>query len=426
IEDPRVNLSVSTHGTHKGVDHLGIQVDDEAELATLAERLARAGQFVHGHKRTTCCYAKSNKAWVQDPEGIAWETFHTFGESTDYSEDHADDEANGRNSLAVRSLNAIVGLKNRKAILTPGPGSLLPENLVGIVPCFGRGDPDYQAIESRVLASLRKMTGHDRIVRMQGSASLALEIAIRNFVAGRTLLINTGYYADRLAMFCRTAANNGAISQLDIVPLEATSSVQGRYDWLVTVFTETSTGLLNDIRDMRMLAQQVGARLLVDATGSIGLEDGHELADVIAYSSCKGLFGLTGASFVAYNSEPEVEEMSFFLSLTTHAEHKVTGPYHAICALDQVLSRHSDLRESVRIGKEVFCKRFAGRLVRPANKQPLLCTLLHGTVKPLDDNVVLYQPRSIEPGTSVVCHIGEGHLGRKARGDIYARIEVVD
>src|SRR5262249_18968198 len=240
IEDPRVNLSVSTRGTHKGVDHLGIQVDDEAELATLAERLARLGPFIQEYKRTTCCYAKSNKAWVQDPEGIAWETFHTFGESTGYSEDHADDEANGKKSLAVRSLNAIVGLKNRKAILTPGPGSLLPENLVGIVPCFGRGDPDYQAIESRVLASLRKMTGHDRIVRMQGSPSLALEIAIRNFVAGRTLLINTGYYADRLAMFCRTAANNGAISQLDIVPLEATSSVQGRYDWLVTVFTETS------------------------------------------------------------------------------------------------------------------------------------------------------------------------------------------
>jgi hypothetical protein len=59
-------------------------------------------------------------------------------------------------------------------------------------------------------------------------------------------------------------------------------------------------------------------------------------------------------------------------------------------------------------------------------KPPLLCTLLHGTVKPLDDNVVLYDPRSVEPGTSVVCHIGEGHLGCKARGDIYARIEAVD
>jgi 2-aminoethylphosphonate-pyruvate transaminase len=323
-------------------------------------------------------------------------------------------------------LHSVVAIKNRKAILTPGPGSLLPENLIGIVPCFGRGDPEYQAIETRVLTSLRRMTGHERIARMQGSASLALEIAIRNFVAGRTLLIDTGYYAQRLAGFCRSALSHGAISSLDVVPFSACESVHGYYDWIVTVFTETSTGLLNDIRNMRALAERVGARLMVDATGSIGLQDGHELANVIAYSSCKGLFGLTGASFVAYNSEPEVEETSFFLSLTTHVEHKVTGPYHAICALDQVLSRHSDLRESVRIGKDVFCKRFADRLVRPADKQPLLCTLLRGTVKPLDDYVVLYQPRSIEPGTSVVCHIGEGHLGRKARGDIYARIEVVD
>src|SRR5215831_3732846 len=92
-------------------------------------------------------------------------------------------------------LHSVVAIKNRKAILTPGPGSLLPENLLGIVPCFGRGDPEYQVIESRVLASLRKMTGHDRIARMQGSASLALEIATRNFVVGRTLLTDTGYYA---------------------------------------------------------------------------------------------------------------------------------------------------------------------------------------------------------------------------------------
>src|SRR5262249_14827964 len=236
----------------------------------------------------------------------------------------------------------------------------------------------------------------------------------------------TGYYAERLAGVCRSARSHGAISSPDILPFTTRESGHGHYDWIVTGFTQTSTGLLNYIRNIRAPAERGGARLMVDATGSIGLEDGHELADVIAYSSCKGLFGLTGASFVAYNSEPEVEETSFFLSLTTHAEHKVTGPYHAICALDQVLSRHSDLRESVRIGKDVFCRRFAGRLVRPADKQPLLCTLLHGTLKPLADNPLLYDPRSIEPGTSVVCHIGEGHLGRKARGDIYTRIEVVD
>jgi catechol 2,3-dioxygenase-like lactoylglutathione lyase family enzyme len=91
LEDPRVNFSISSRGAHKGVDHLGIQVEDDAELAAVAGRLARAGESVHEQKATTCCYARSNKAWVHDPEGVAWETFHTFGASTVYGEDRADD-----------------------------------------------------------------------------------------------------------------------------------------------------------------------------------------------------------------------------------------------------------------------------------------------------------------------------------------------
>jgi hypothetical protein len=98
LEDPRVNFSISSHGKHKGIDHLGIQVDDDAELATLAERLARAGESVWQQKATTCCYAKSNKAWVHDPEGVAWETFHTFGESAVYSADDANGAADGSKS----------------------------------------------------------------------------------------------------------------------------------------------------------------------------------------------------------------------------------------------------------------------------------------------------------------------------------------
>lgn len=90
LDDPRVNFSISSRDKHKGIDHLGIQVDDEEELATLTERLMRAGQSVHEQKATTCCYAKSNKAWVHDPEGVAWETFHTFGESVTYSAHAAD------------------------------------------------------------------------------------------------------------------------------------------------------------------------------------------------------------------------------------------------------------------------------------------------------------------------------------------------
>ena len=87
LDDPRVNFSISTRGVKKGVDHLGIQVEDDAELALVAGRLAQAGQTIVEQKATTCCYAESNKAWVHDPENVAWETFHTFGSSTVYGED---------------------------------------------------------------------------------------------------------------------------------------------------------------------------------------------------------------------------------------------------------------------------------------------------------------------------------------------------
>jgi hypothetical protein len=98
LDDPRVNFSISSHGADKGVDHLGIQVESDTELAEVAGRLAKAGEAIFEQKATTCCYAKSNKAWVRDPEGVAWETFHTFGESTVYGEDRPDEGPAGAES----------------------------------------------------------------------------------------------------------------------------------------------------------------------------------------------------------------------------------------------------------------------------------------------------------------------------------------
>jgi hypothetical protein len=75
FDDPRVNFSISTRGEGKGINHLRIQVDDDAELAVVAARLARAGENVFNQKSMTCCYAQSNKPWVLDPQGVPWETF---------------------------------------------------------------------------------------------------------------------------------------------------------------------------------------------------------------------------------------------------------------------------------------------------------------------------------------------------------------
>ena len=86
LEDPRVNFAISTRGAAHGLDHLGIQVDSREELAQLADRLESAGTTVHDKGEAHCCYARSDKAWVRDPEGLAWESFFTFGADTVYGE----------------------------------------------------------------------------------------------------------------------------------------------------------------------------------------------------------------------------------------------------------------------------------------------------------------------------------------------------
>lgn len=87
LDDPRINFAISQRGTNPGVEHLGIQVETQDELQEVYGRLQRAGQPVLEEGATTCCYAKSEKAWTADPQGVAWETFLTNGDSTDYGAD---------------------------------------------------------------------------------------------------------------------------------------------------------------------------------------------------------------------------------------------------------------------------------------------------------------------------------------------------
>jgi catechol 2,3-dioxygenase-like lactoylglutathione lyase family enzyme len=86
LDDPRVNFAISTRGRQPGLDHLGIQVEDKAELHEVYARLRKAGGTVIEQGETSCCYAKSEKSWIDDPAGISWETFHTTGESVDYGD----------------------------------------------------------------------------------------------------------------------------------------------------------------------------------------------------------------------------------------------------------------------------------------------------------------------------------------------------
>jgi catechol 2,3-dioxygenase-like lactoylglutathione lyase family enzyme len=86
LDDPRVNFAISTRGREPGLDHLGIQVENSDELQEVYARLRQAGGNVVEQGQTACCYAKSEKAWIDDPAGISWETFMTSGESTNYGD----------------------------------------------------------------------------------------------------------------------------------------------------------------------------------------------------------------------------------------------------------------------------------------------------------------------------------------------------
>jgi catechol 2,3-dioxygenase-like lactoylglutathione lyase family enzyme len=86
LDDPRVNFAISTRGREPGLDHLGIQVEDAGELNEVNARLREAGGNIIEQGETACCYAKSEKSWIDDPAGISWETFLTTGESITYGD----------------------------------------------------------------------------------------------------------------------------------------------------------------------------------------------------------------------------------------------------------------------------------------------------------------------------------------------------
>ncbi|HKN14732.1 MAG TPA: ArsI/CadI family heavy metal resistance metalloenzyme [Candidatus Binatus sp.] len=87
LEDPRVNFAVSTFGRATGLDHLGVQVETPDELREIAGRLKTARETVVEQRDAACCYARSDKAWATDPNGLSWETFFTMGETTVYGEE---------------------------------------------------------------------------------------------------------------------------------------------------------------------------------------------------------------------------------------------------------------------------------------------------------------------------------------------------
>ncbi len=87
LDDPRVNFSIVPTEQRTGLNHLGIQVEDPGELDEVHRRMTAAGRPMRDLAETTCCYARSTKAWIADPDGVPWEAFLTTGATTVYGDD---------------------------------------------------------------------------------------------------------------------------------------------------------------------------------------------------------------------------------------------------------------------------------------------------------------------------------------------------
>jgi len=307
---------------------------------------------------------------------------------------------------------------SKKKLLTPGPASLLVENLIGIEPSFGRGDLNYDKVEAKVLNTLKKISGHKKIVRLQGAASLALEVMILNFLRGNVLVVRTGVYSDRIYEMCIFAKKHfKTIKKIEYVDWKKINDYKKKTEWILACYVETSIGLKLQIKDLHNLKRKLKSHLALDATASIGLEPHHKYADVIGYSSCKGLFGFTGASFVSYNIRPANKIKSFNLNIQNHENKKMTGPYHSICSLLNVLKNYSKFRKSVVINKKKIMKNMSKNLVFDKKYQPLICTQLDKKISSKNKKIIFYKPRINIKG-SIVCHLGEVHLKNKAKGSI--------
>ena len=321
----------------------------------------------------------------------------------------------------MKNLKNLIKHKNReKIIFTAGPASLIEQNISNISPGFGRGDKNYNRTFLNVISKIRKISGQEKIVTTQGSGSTALEIVALNFLKGKILserLFNITNFAKK------THKQIKSITKIDWKNLHKIS--KKKYDWVWACPTETSLGLRIPIIDLKKLAKKTSSNLALDATASIGLEKDHKLADVISFSSCKGLFGLTGASFICYKKNPINKVNSFVLNIKNLEQKRMTGPIHTIQSMEQILKKYNDYKKSVINNKKKMLFKFKKYLIYSKKNQPLLCTFVNKKIKSKNKNVILYKPRLKIKG-SVVCHLGEAHLGNKAKGKILDLLEIDD
>ncbi len=292
-------------------------------------------------------------------------------------------------------------LKNSKVTFCPGPGAIIPEWFKNQSEFFGRGDKEYDNIKHRTLNWLKKKSGQDEIVPVAGAATTAAIVAINSFLKGRVLVINTGYYSNRWLNYLKNSKIKNKVVSLDYALFLKKKEFK-KIDWIVFTYVETASCTKFDLEKIKKKAKKNSCKLFLDATASIGLEKNHHLADVLIFSSCKGLFGPTGLGFIGYKKKikPKVTPKDFLFNYLNHKEGKYTLGYNCIASLYSISKNHSRYLKKINFAQKKL-KKF-----NVSNNSPKIGLGLKYKIRNKKINkTIFYIPRE-NPGYDVIFLLG--------------------
>lgn len=270
----------------------------------------------------------------------------------------------------------------------PGPGAVIPEWSEGQTELFGRGDNYYNSVKKKVLTWIKKISKQNNVIPIAGSGTTAAILAFNTFLTGKVCIIKTGYYSDRWYNYIKKTK---LVKKIKYLTLQNLNNQKTKFNWIIFVYVETASCRKYDIKKVFMIKKKTKSKLMVDATASIGLENYHNLADVIFFSSCKGLFGPTGLGFVAHKSQAKkIRSKDFWYDYETHEKSKYTQGYNCLAALEKISSKHSKFKR-----KLMFARNFMKKYTKAEVHSPNIGIRMKKKInrKRVSNNILLYTPR---------------------------------
>lgn len=270
-----------------------------------------------------------------------------------------------------------------KITLCPGPGAKIKEWQTSQKEYFGRGDKEYAKIKEKTLNWLRKVSKKKNIVAIPGAGTTAAYIAFKNFLNKKILIVDTGYYSKRWIKLCGQLFKKEKLFICDFKDLD---KFKIKVDWVVFVYVETAECKIFDIKKIHNFKKKYKCKLMLDATASIGLEKNHNKADVMFFSSCKGLFGPTGLGFIAYDQEKINNNLNFFDDLKTYEKSMFTMGYNCLAALFEISKKHKFYLQRLLYARRLLLKFSRNQI------NPIIGLDINFKLKK-KRNVVYYKPR---------------------------------